>query len=269
MADNGPEKLLLSKKYRDVCPDTLRRVWEDCSRKYKKPKDVDRAAREALHGITGAFLTPDEVKECAWAMQAWSAGERTDAQLTNILNKHASTRERLPLEDMDALFERIFDKTGRPQSVLDLACGIDPLYLGARGIETTGIDISGSAVSLINAFGDTCAAPVKAACADLLCDNGIPAARFDLALLFKILPLLERQSRGAAARVLEQINARHIVASFPTRTLGGRNVGMAAHYAEWMAANLPKGRTVVDWFETENELFYILSNVVNFGSLQH
>lgn len=252
MSNDYLEKLLQSKKYRDVCPDTVRRVWDECSAKYKKPKDADRAAREALHGITGAFLTPAEVRECAWAMQAWRAGGQTDAQLENILNKHASTRERLPLADMDALYARIFDITGKPGRVLDLACGINPIYLGARGIAVTGADISGAAVKLINSFG----APCSAVCADLLC--GIPKGRYDLALLFKVLPLLERQRAGSAMAVMQSVNAAYIVASFPTRTLGGRNVGMAAHYADWMAAHLPDGRAVAGQFETENELFYIL-----------
>lgn len=253
-----PDKLLQSKKYRDVCPDTVRRIWAECAAKYKKPKDADKAAREALHGITGAFLTPAEASECAWAMQAWHAGGHTDAQLENILNKHASTRERLPLEAMDALYARIFEVTGRPGRVLDLACGINPIYLSARGIAATGVDISAGAVNLINAFGETCGAPVNALCADLLCGDAIPPERYDLCLMFKVLPLLERQRAGAAMAVMEAVYAAYLVVSFPTRTLGGRNVGMAAHYAEWMACHLPGGRAVAARFETDNELFYIL-----------
>ncbi len=251
------EKLLQSKKYRDVCPDTVRRVWEACSRKHKKPKDADNAAREALHGITGAFLTNAEVAACACCMHSWAVGARTDAHLENMLNKHASTRERLPLEDMDALYDRIFRLTGRPDRVLDLACGINPLYLGARGIKTTGVDISGSAVALVNAFGETYGAPVNAVCADLLC-GGIPGGRYDLALLFKVLPLLERQQAGAAVAILSAVDAAHLVVSFPTRTLGGRNVGMSAHYTAWMRDHLPGNRRVSDSFETNNELFFIL-----------
>ena len=258
MAENLLDKLLESKKYRDVCPDTVRRIWAECARKYKKPKDVDKAAREALHGITGAFLSPAEARECAWAMQAWHAGGRTNAQLENILNKHASTRERLPLMAMDALYARIFEITGKTDHVLDLACGINPVYLGARGIKTTGVDISQQSVDLVNAFGKTCGAPVGALCADLLCDNSLPAGRFDVALLFKVLPLLERQRAGAALAVMEAIDAEYIVVSFPTRTLGGRNVGMSAHYAEWMAAHIPQNRLIAGHFEMNNELFYVL-----------
>ena len=254
MHSDGLEKLLASKKYRDVCPDTVRRVWEDCLRRYKRPKDAEKAAREALHGVTGAFMTPAEVAGCAAAMARWADGERTDDALEAMLKRHASTRERLPLSDMDALYARIFEITGRPGSVLDLACGLNPLYLGARGIPTAGVDISGAAVGLVNAFGP----PVGAVCADLLCPGGIPSGRFDLALLFKVLPLLERQRAGAASDVLNAVNARCVAVSFPTRTLGGRNVGMAAHYSEWMAARLPAARSVAGTFETENELFFIL-----------
>ena len=54
------DKLLRSRYYRDVCPDTVRRIWEDCLTRYRKPKEAEKAAREALHGITGAFMTAQE-----------------------------------------------------------------------------------------------------------------------------------------------------------------------------------------------------------------
>lgn len=251
------DKLLQSKKYRGVCPDTVRRVWAECEARYKKPKDADKAAREALHGITGAFMTPQEAQALSADIQAWHA-DPNDANLERMLSRHSSTRERLPLHAMDALYDRIFEVAGRPRRVLDLACGINPLYLGARGVDTVGVDISGEAVSLINAAGETCYMPVRAVCGDLLCENAIPGERFDVALLFKVLPLLERQRAGAALDVMNAIDAAFLVTSFPTRTLGGRNVGMSQHYAEWMEAHLPEGRTVAARFETENELFYIL-----------
>ena len=252
------EKLLQSRKYRDVCPDTVRRIWAECSAKHKKPKDIDKAAREALHGITGAFMTEAEAAACGYAMHAWHAGGRTDAQLENALNKHASTRERLPLKETDALYGSLFAVTGRPGRVLDLACGINPVYLGARGIRTTGVDISGSAVNLVNLFGETYGMPVGALCADLLCPGGIPGERFDVALLFKVLPLLERQRAGAALTVMRAIDAEYLVVSFPTRTLGGRNVGMAAHYGDWMEAHMPGDRQPAGVIETHNELYHIL-----------
>ena len=257
MSNDLLDKLLQSKKYRDICPDTVRRVWSDCETRYKKAKDVDKAAREALHGITGAFMTPQEASQLGYDMHAWHCN-KTDIGLERMLSRHASTRERLPVADMDALYGRIFDIAGRPWSVLDLACGINPIYLGARGIETTGVDISGQAVEAINRFHEIYGMPVSAACADLLCPGAIPARRFDMALLFKLLPLLERQRAGAALEVMGAVNAEALIVSFPTRTLGGRNVGMAAQYSQWMENHLPPNRAIAGRFETSNELYFIL-----------
>ena len=257
MSNELLDKLLRSKNYRDMCPDTVRRVWAECEKRYKKAKDVDKAAREALHGISGAFMTPQEARQLAYDMQAWHI-DKADPGLERMLTRHASTRERLPLSDMDATYRRIFAATGKPRSVLDLACGINPLYLGARGIETVGVDISGAAVYAVNCFHERYRMPVSARCADLLCPGAIPGERFDVALLFKLLPLLERQRTGAAIQVMEAINAEWLVVSYPTRTMGGRNVGMADHYAAWMEGHIPPGRTVAQQFETPGELFYIL-----------
>lgn len=258
-AQNAPlEKLLGAKNYKDVCQDTVRRVWEDCQGRYKKAKDAEKAAREALHGITGAFMTPQEARQLAFDMQAWYINQ-TDVGLERMLNRHASTRERLPLSEMDALCQRIINITGRPRSVLDLACGINPLYLGARGIRTVGVDISGSVVEAVNRFGEVYGMPVSAVCADLLCPGAIPPERFDAALLLKLLPLLERQRAGAALNVMDAVNAAFLVVSFPTRTLGGRNVGMAAQYSGWMESHIPARRSVAARFETDNELFYVLN----------
>ena len=258
MGNEMLEKLLRSKNYRDICPDTVRRVWTDCEGRYKKAKDVDKAVREALHGISGAFMTPQEARQLAYDMQAWHVG-RTDSGLEKMLLRHASTRERLPISDMDALYCRIFAITSRPRSVLDLACGINPLYLAARGIETVGVDISGAAVYAVNCFHESYRMPALARCADLLCPGAIPGERFDLALLFKLLPLLERQESGSATRVMHAVNARHIIVSFPTRTLGGRSVGMSESYALWMQTHLPNDMDILDQFETRNELFYIIT----------
>ena len=257
MHDEYLEKLMRSKNYRDVCPDAICRIWSECEAKYKKVKDVDKAVREALHGISGAFMTPQEASQLGYDMHAWHIS-RSDVDLDRMLSRHASTRERLPLAEIDALYERIFATTGRPRSVLDLACGINPIYLGARGIETTGLDMSGAAVYAVNCFHESYGMPVSAVCADLLHPGAIPGVRFDAALMLKLLPLMERQREGAAARAMDAVNAQWLVVSFPTRTLGGRNVGMAASYSQWMQAHVLSKKTIVDSFEVKNELFYIL-----------
>lgn len=249
------DKLLHSRKYQDVCPDTVRRIFSECLLKYKKPKDAEKAAREQLHGITGAFnALSDSARRDAMQL---APGD--DDALTALLKRHASTRERLPLERMDALYDQIFSITGRPGRILDLACGLNPVYLLHRfDCDVVGVDVSRGCVELIDASASKGS---RGICADLLCEDAVPDERFDLCLLFKILPLLERQRSGAATAVLERVNAAHIVVSFPTRTLGGRNVGMEENYSAWMEAHLPENREIAARFVNENELFYILKEL--------
>jgi len=251
MSESLFEKLSTNKKYAEVCPDTIKRVISECEGRYKKPKDMEKAVREKLHGITSAF---NEIgKDISEEIGSVSGN---DEVLESILKRHASTRERLPLSAMDDLYRRIFDVTGSPESILDLACGLNPVFLAARfpDARIMGMDISGSCVNAINALnGNT-----KGLWGDLLCENAIPNERFQMALLFKILPLLERQKSGSAMEVMNAIDAEYLVVSFPTRTLGGRNVGMEDNYTAWMDAHMPDNREIAMRFTTDNELYYIL-----------
>ena len=244
------DKLLTSKKYKYVCADTVKRVLSECEGKYKKAKDIEKAAREKLHGITSAFLTDAEYKRAL----ALAEAEKTEEALARLLACHASTRERLPLSGMDALYGRIFEFTGVPETLLDLACGMNPLYLAFRypGIRVHCEDISGQCINVIQAYTPN----TEALTGDLL--SNVPDGRYDVALLFKVLPLLDRQQSGAADRVLNAVNAKFIVCSFPTRTLGGRNVGMEGNYSAWMEAHIPENYAVYEKITTTNELYYIL-----------
>lgn len=246
------DKLSSNKKYSDVCPDTIRRVISECEGRYKKAKDMEKAVREKLHGITSAF---NELgSDIGRMVMELDIGD--DEALTAILKRHASTRERLPISAMDALYAKIFETTGKPHRILDLACGLNPVYLLHRfDCEVVGVDISKSCVELIieDSWENS-----RGIWGDLLCENAIPSERFHIALLFKILPLLERQRSGSAMDVINRIDAEYLVVSFPTRTLGGRNVGMEDNYTAWMEAHMPENREVAARFTTDNELYYVL-----------
>ena len=234
-------KLASNKKYGDVHPDAIRRAIAECEGRYKKPKDLEKAVRERLHGVTSAFNDLKRVK--------------LSDDLESLLACHASSRERLPLGRMDTLYHRIFEITGAPESVLDLACGLNPLYLLRcyPACPVTGVDVSRSCIELLSGEPN-----FSGHWADLLSADSVPQEHFHIALLFKILPLLERQSPGAATELMERVDAEYLAISFPTRTLGGRNVGMEKNYSEWMEAHIPLKRCVAARFADENELFYVL-----------
>jgi putative hydrolase len=71
------------------------------------------------------------------------------------------------------------------------------------------------------------------------------------------------KATGTALEVMSAVHAQYLVASFPTRTLGGRNVGMEKNYSDWMESHMPENRTVAARFTTDNELYYVLKENSN------
>lgn len=249
------DALLNAKKLRELCPDTIRRVFFECLPKYKSLKEADKATRAELHRITGAFVTPENLALAEKLLDSWQPGD--DDTLARALSLHASTRERLPLTDTDALYARICGAVGRPERILDLACGFNPVYLASRGYSVTGLDLHGGAVNLINRWAQQKHLPATARTADLLSENALPDEAFDLALMMKLLPILETQRPGAALRLIDSAPAQFIAVSFPTRTLGGRGVGMEAHYSQWFEGLIPAAR-IRERFVHGSELIYLM-----------
>lgn len=240
-------KILSSKKYSGLCEDTIRRVTEDCCRRYKKAKDAEKAARETLHGITGAFMGADELKR---AKEFMAGGNMDEA-----LRLHSSTKERMPL---DAFYEEMFSHTGKPSHVLDIACGLNPYYLGSIGIRVTGVDINAALMEALNEWAETSGAQVRAYSHDVLCEKPLPEGDYDLALVMKLLPVLETQKKGAAIALMKSIPASRIAVTFPTRTLGGRKVGMDRHYTQWFEGILTEEFSASARYIFNDELVYIV-----------
>lgn len=248
------EAILGSKHYRDICPETVRRVFTAKLPLYKSLKEADKAARAALHQITGAFMTAEEIGLAAKLADEYAQGR--EEALEKTLQMHSSTRERI--QSWQEMYAQAFAAMGAtPQRVLDLACGLNPIALGALGVRTVhGYDIQGGAVNAVNLWAQAAGWDIHGYCADLLCENEYEPA--DLALMMKLLPLLDRQKAGAGRALLESCPARWVLVTFPTRTLGGRNVGMEEQYSAWMQQNTPETLETAARFVVDTELCYVL-----------
>lgn len=240
-----------SRKYGGICPETVERMFTEELGKRRSLKDADKATRARLHQITGAFMSPDQLRTAARCLDAYAAGDET--ALHQALRLHTSTSERFGA--LGALYDRVFAATGLPDSVLDLACGLNPLYLGSIGIRVRGVDISGDLVELVNRWSARCGWDVVARTLDLSQDAPLEPA--DLALMMKLLPVLEQQRKGAGMALLARAPAPRQLVSFPTRTLSGRGVGMEQNYTRWFEDNLPGTHRVLDRFVLASELCYI------------
>lgn len=125
-------------KYRSVAPDVIARIVARELAAHASPRDALAATRRKLHQILAAYWhdRPDGVALGELVATLADAAARTPGDLkaacAAAMAHHASSRERLC--DLDTFYARIFAATGPPRSVLDVACGLDPLALPWMGL---------------------------------------------------------------------------------------------------------------------------------------
>jgi 16S rRNA (guanine(1405)-N(7))-methyltransferase len=86
-----------------------------------------------------------------------------------------------------------------------------------------------------------------------------PTGPVDLALILKAVPCLDHLDRLCASRLLDVVDARHVLISFPVRSLGGREKGMPATYEARMERLLAGRSWQVRRFAFATELAYLVS----------
>lgn len=270
-------RLSASRAGRAVSPDVVRGAAAWALERHK-PKEAEKAAKTRLHQLYGSYIVEKELDQATDIVAALERGERDAPSAAQaLLPLHGSTRERLP--ELQHCYDTIWQVCGAPRRVADIACGFNPLSffaLGRTEFELAALDAGQELVTLLNRFfaaagqdgfhakaGDALAAPTTGhysgdAPTTGHYPGGAPTTgHYDLALIFKFLPLAERLRRGGARALLDSLDARHIVVSFPTRTLGGRNVGMEGNYAQWFHTLGYPGK-VLHSFCLSNELFLIV-----------
>jgi 16S rRNA (guanine(1405)-N(7))-methyltransferase len=77
--------------------------------------------------------------------------------------------------------------------------------------------------------------------------------------MLKIIPCLEQVDKSAGSRLLEAVNAQHILVSFPARSLSGYHKGMLHNYEAHFQTLTEGKHWHVQRFEFENELACVVS----------
>jgi len=220
-----------SKRYRHLAPTLVARLAAEELPKSKNPADAEKRTKRRLHQIFGAYASHLPYDRLLARLDNTQGDPSLFKKVTSqILSQHASTRERL--NDLESgFYHRIFDVTGKPSKVLDLACGFNPLTIPWMDLAPTAFyiatDIDAEMVRFLDRF--LALAPVhgEARLVDLI--EQTPSTRADVAFLFKALPCLRHQTPDLL-RILRAINAPWLVISFPTKSLGGRSKNMRPTY---------------------------------------
>lgn len=254
------EAVLAGAKYRNLSPELARAVAARELAKGRGRKEAIKATRSKLHQVVGAYMegAPDYDGWLAAIREAGSE-EMLRAALRSAMRHHASTRERLPI--LDAFYAATLGGLPPVRSVVDVACGLNPLAIPwmplAPDAEYRAYDVETGIVGFLNAAFPLLG--VRGAAHILDAARDVPTGSADLALLLKAIPCLEQLDKAAGERLLDGLDARHILVSFPVRSLGGRSKGMAAAYDARMRDLLAGRSWSVERFAFATELAFLVT----------
>lgn len=251
-----------SARYRTICPDLIAHVGEVELERRRGLKASVKATKSKLHQVAGSYLDSN-LRYGAWLnmlREARAAGddERYRSACAEIMRHQSSTRERLPI--LADLYAHVFAALPPVRTVIDIACGFNPLAIPwmplIPGAEYWACDVYEDLIAFLGEAMPLSGVVAHASCRDVT--RLEPAGPFDLALILKAVPCLDQLDRAAAARLLDVVDTRHWLISFPVRSLGGREKGMRTTYEARMEQLLDGKDCQVKRFEFPSELVFLV-----------
>src|SRR3989344_1469009 len=110
--------------------------------------------RKDLYKIHGVFQAKRQGKKNILITKLEGASNLNEIKEISkeILKLHSSTRERL--NEHKQIYSSIFKITGKPEKIIDLGCGLNPIFLILLGFKGTylGYDISRIDVDFLNDY---------------------------------------------------------------------------------------------------------------------
>ncbi|MCC6976470.1 MAG: hypothetical protein IT322_20875 [Anaerolineae bacterium] len=215
-------QLQASSKYGGTAESTLRDVALQSLHHYRG-KAALKEARRKLHNIVADYLGDPDYEAAAAQIAAVhndSAALRTVC--AQIAEAHTSTRERLRL--LDSFYPRLFALTGVPDSILDLACALNPVLIPFMGLPPTtryeAYDLHRERVGFLNRFFEVVHPAGRAFEGDILVDP--PTQQVDVVFIFKEVHRWEQRRSGSSRALLEALQAHWVLVSLPAQNMTGR-----------------------------------------------
>lgn len=237
--------------------------------KFKKTaayKELLKLVRTHLREIYGVFQNEPTTQQKLITTLLQTNDEQTIKRtIIDLLQTHQSTKERFihyPL-----LYKKIKELVPHVNKVFDIGCGINPLsyiYFKKKpevyATDIATIDMQ-NMQKILNKMQikNTCFAADITKLTKEEIQHKTNNTQFDLCLMFKLLDTLESNEKYASIKLLQKIHTKYFLLSFPKFSLGGkRDIGKTKHaWVEKLINKLPQ-LSIINEFETPNEIFYLL-----------
>lgn len=238
MVNDITKKIQSTKKYQRLSEDVIQAAVEEAARRYTNPAEIDRKARNILHQIWGAYYyNPPNFKKSLEQLKATlDSGVELKKALISILELHSSTRERIPI--LDEFYKKIFEITGPPSSIIDHACGLNPLTIPwmnlPPGCTYQGSDIDQKGIAFlqdafkISDLRSQILTPPRLT-QESITESSQHAA--DVAFFFKCITCLDHLQKNAGLTAIEQQKCNYAVVSFAIKSIKGYEKGMQDFYS--------------------------------------
>jgi 16S rRNA (guanine(1405)-N(7))-methyltransferase len=252
-----------SAKYRDISGALIRCIAAQEFEKRNNLRDAVKATRNKLHQIGGAFIDSKvDYTICLAELKAAFLTGKDDflRVCQRVMCYHSSTRERLPV--IERFYTTLLAELPPAQSVLDIACGLNPLAIPwmdlPEDVEYFAVDIYSDMIDFINQYMILAGISGSAVVSDVISEY--PTHPVDIAFVLKTIPCLEQVDKTAGIRLLNSIQAKHIFVSFPVHSLGGRrDKGMLENYTSRFYAIVADKDWCVKRFDFPSELVFLVS----------
>ena len=263
---NDLVELVKGKKYYSLPDSFVEKIAKAYLKKYpkqekiaenigtKQHKALVRSIRSELHASYGRFQTKKKGKRELYAkdLPSMQAHEQ-------LLRTNTSTNERL--QQYQELYEQLFAITGKPKSILDLGCGINPVsfpFMRLQKVKYKAYDIATEDVQFLHKYFKQMKISGEAKVLDVSDLEKIKQLeKSDVAFLFAVLDPLERgKGHKLSEELLLIIPAKWLVVSFSIKTVSGRQ--MNHPFRGWIEQMLTRRGLSFERFMTNNELFYVI-----------
>lgn len=256
-------KVQANSKYESIVRGFVERLSADTLAKGLTGKAAVKDVRGTLHQVGGAyFKLPIDFNKATAALKHLSKDLRADEVKRFCLEQmkmHASTAERLPI--MDKFFKITLAPIAPVTSILDIACGLNPLAVPwiplAEECTYQACDIYLDMTDFLQSFFDHIGFQGKASPCDII--DTLPDHPAQVAFLLKSMPCLEQLDKDIGSRLLEKIRAEHILVTFPVRSLGGHHKGMPDFYRHHFYEIIAGKHWGIQEFSFETELAFLVS----------
>lgn len=142
----------------------------------------------------------------------------------------------------------------KPKSIIDLGCGLNPVYLSSPKITYYALDINENDLSDVRKHFKRHKIKGKVFFYDLKkIKPNLPKA--DLCLIMKVFDVLETRGHKIAEKIIKTVNCKYFLISFSTKTLSGKPMNHPQR--GWIERLLERLGFKFKTFKSKNEIFYL------------